>query len=257
MRIDSAPSSVSETRTKSQKPITDTNVEFGSIIRAVSHSFLIVVAILSIVIGLIHSHYPGQFDDQTAKFFGLAVLSLVIHQVTKFKGFGIEFEKRVEELEDAIVGLEKEVGPGSKAASQQAVVAENVQQTSAAPNTTGAADPEDPNKGQFGGKCEANGRKLTATIRPAAGPKSSRCRVTIRVLSTDPNRPLLGDVVLHLHPTFGRWSSYPLQAKDGVAEDTIVSYGAFTIGAETDNGKTRLELDLMNVRGGTDRFYEE
>lgn len=45
--------------------------------------------------------------------------------------------------------------------------------------------------------------------------------------------------------------------KGGIAEDKIVSYGAFTIGAETDNGQTRLELDLMDVPGGTRSFYEE
>lgn len=34
-----------------------------------------------------------------------------------------------------------------------------------------------------------------------------------------------------------------------------MSYEASTIGAEADEGKTRLELDLMDVPGGTKRFY--
>jgi hypothetical protein len=77
------------------------------------------------------------------------------------------------------------------------------------------------------------------------------------VVSTDPARPLAGDVVFHLHPTFGPFSRYTVKAKGGVAEDIFVSYGAFTVGAEADGGATCLELDLMDVEGGTGRFYEE
>jgi hypothetical protein len=111
--------------------------------------------------------------------------------------------------------------------------------------------------GPFGGRSEANGRKLLAQIRPDGGSHSSRCRVAIRVVSTDPSKPLTGKVKLYLHPTFGQWSSYEIDAIGGMAEDTIVSYGAFTIGAEADDGKTRLELDLIDVPGGTKRFYDE
>ncbi len=182
------------------------------------------------------------------------------HQITKFKGFGIEFEKDVRQLrenvksvETAAGDLEKGVGPGSKTAVTALSIPPFVTSTA-----TGAPPiyPEDPNKGQFGGQSEANGRRLTATIQPHAKSKSSRCQVNIKVVSTDPARPLTGKVKLYLHPTFGRWSSYEIEVKSGVAEDQIVSYGAFTIGAEADKGKTRLELDLMDVSGGTERFYE-
>ena len=94
-------------------------------------------------------------------------------------------------------------------------------------------------------------------IRPAAGPKSSRCKIRIRIESTDPARPLSGVVTLYLHPTFGEWARYDLDVAGGVAEDEITSYGAFTIGAVADDGATRLELDLSDVDGGTARFYEE
>jgi hypothetical protein len=153
--------------------------------------------------------------------------------------------------------LEKVVGPGSKSAIGRMPSASRALSSRPSPADAPRIDPSDPNRGQFGGKSEANGRKLLARIKPDAGPNSARCRVTIQVVSTDPERPLTGAVKLHLHPTFGQWSSYDLEAKGGIAEDEIVSYGAFTIGAEADGNQTRLELDLVHVPGGTKRFYEQ
>lgn len=216
---------------------------------------LFIVASISVVCGLLHAIFPERFDEKTAMFLAIAVAALVIHQVTKFKAFGIEFEKKVNQLEAAFSDLEKDVGPGSKSA-----VVPIATTPLGAVTITGrdarTVDPNDPNKGQFGGSSEANRRKLTASIERDAGPRSSRCRVNIKIVSTDPAQPLTGKVKLYLHPTFGRWSSYELDTRGGVAEDDIVSYGAFTIGAEADRGKTRLELDLMDIPGGTKRFYE-
>jgi hypothetical protein len=112
----------------------------------------------------------------------------------------------------------------------------------------------DPNKGQFGGAAEANARVLEATITPAAGPNSAGCNVLLRVRSTDPTKPLTGDVTFHLHPTFGKWARYTVPARGDKAEDTITSWGSFTVGAVADAG-TRLELDLASVSGGTPKFY--
>jgi hypothetical protein len=115
----------------------------------------------------------------------------------------------------------------------------------------------DPNKGQFGGAPKANSRVLEATITPAAGPNSAGCNVLILVRSTDPAKPLTGDVTFHLHPTFGKLARYTVPVKGGKAEDTITSWGSFTVGAVADNGDTRLELDLASVDGGTTKFYAQ
>jgi hypothetical protein len=224
---------------------------------------LFAVAAISVGCALLHSLYPNRFDEKTAMFLGVAVLALVIHQITKFKGFGIEVEKEVHQLkkdvrsfESAMGALEKEVGPGSKSAIASTTAALGMHEPAVDTDAL-FINPDDPNKGRFGGLPERNGRKLTATIEPISGPKSSRCRVKIRVVSTDSHKPLTGKVKLHLHPTFGQWQSYEIEAKGGVAEEIITSYGAFTIGAETDGGQTKLELDLVDVPGGTKGFYEE
>jgi hypothetical protein len=149
----------------------------------------------------------------------------------------------------------KGVGPGSKAAIAPAPQA--LPEPVASIVIKNDVDSNDPNKNQFGSSPVSNGRKLTASIQPIAGPRSSLCRVNIRIVSTDQSRPLEGPVKLFLHPTFGRGATYDVEVKDGVAQDTIDSYGAFTIGAQMDNGQTRLELDLMDVQGGTVQFYKE
>ena len=113
----------------------------------------------------------------------------------------------------------------------------------------------DPNKGEFGGAPAANDRVLEATITPAAGSDSAACKVRLCVRSTNPAKPLTGDVTFHLHPTFRQWKSYKVPVKGGVAEDTITSWGRFTVGAVADEGATSLELDLANVSGGTSKFY--
>ncbi|MFM9968380.1 MAG: pYEATS domain-containing protein [Burkholderiales bacterium] len=224
---------------------------------------LILIAGISVICALLRSFYPDRFDEKTAMFLVVAVVALMIHQITKFKGFGIEFEKKVDQLsedvksvEAAFGNLEKDLGPGSKTSVTPTAAATPVVAVTASPDAL-PLDADDPNKRQFGNSPAHNGRKLSATIKPLAGTMSSRCQVNISVVSTDPARPLVGKVKLHLHPTFGRWSTYDLDVKGGVAEDNIVSYGAFTIGVEADDGKTRLELDLMDMPGGTKRFYEE
>lgn len=211
------------------------------------------VAGASVLCALLRAAYPASFDETTAAFLVVAIVALVIQKIARFKGFGIEFEQLAEQVQNvqtAVGNLEKDVGPGSKAAVPPP--------DAAGPAVAAVApvNPEDPNKGQFGGSASANGRQLTATIHPLAGSRSSRCSVEFEVRSTDPARPLKGEVKFHLHPTFGRWSSYDVTVKNGVAGDEIVSYGAFTIGAVADDGQTRLELDLMDVSGGTKPFYD-
>lgn len=102
--------------------------------------------------------------------------------------------------------------------------------------------PDDPWAGQFGGKSEVEGRTLEATLQPVAA-RPGWMIVSLRVHSTDPRRPLTGDVQFYLHPTFTE-SKPIVRTEDGEAALTVLSWGAFTVGALADDGKVRLELDL-------------
>lgn len=105
--------------------------------------------------------------------------------------------------------------------------------------------PDDPQKGRFGEKPERNFRELKANVTKSHIPDFYQ--VEIWVESTDPQHPLDADVVFYLHDSFSP-SVYSIKTdefRNGKAlDDDILSYGAFTVGAITDNGKTMLELDL-------------
>ena len=105
--------------------------------------------------------------------------------------------------------------------------------------------PDDPQKNQWGAQPEANGRRLSATVDCLPG-QSEWFRVRLRVESTDPAHPLKGTVCFHLHPTF-RNTEPIVEVVRGVAEYVVVAWGAFTVGAEADDGQTKLELDLADL----------
>ena len=230
---------------------------------------LFVVAFLCVAAAVGHALAPTRVDKDTAMFLGLAIVAVTFGRITKFKAFGIEVEKEVQQIrrnlqdvESNMGALEKELGPGSK----QAVAVLAPASPPAAIKLSGEGVPkatarapyasDDPNKGQFGGSPERDGYRLTAKVTPLAGASSSRCRVKLVVMSTDPGKRLQDHVTFYLHPTFGQWARYEVEVKGNVAEDEITSYGAFTVGVETSDG-VRLELDLMDVQGGTQRFYQE
>jgi hypothetical protein len=60
---------------------------------------LFLVAVISIACAIARGFLKTVvIDEKTAMFLALGVVALVIHQITKFKGFGIEFEKAVEQI---------------------------------------------------------------------------------------------------------------------------------------------------------------
>ncbi|HJW94771.1 MAG TPA: SIR2 family protein [Thermoanaerobaculia bacterium] len=106
-------------------------------------------------------------------------------------------------------------------------------------------DPDDPQKGQWGGVASANGRKISAAVEEI---ESGWYKSTILVESTSKQKPLKGTVTFHVHPTFNP-SVRPVVVRNGKAKLVLESYGSYTVGALADNGATRLELNLAAVRG--------
>jgi hypothetical protein len=101
------------------------------------------------------------------------------------------------------------------------------------------SDPGDPQKGLWGGLSQAGNRELTASLRSIT---ADYFEITLEVHPTG-SEPLAGDVQFHLHPTFPK----PVQVVTpvgGKATLKVMAWGAFTVGAVTDNGRTKLELDL-------------
>lgn len=106
-----------------------------------------------------------------------------------------------------------------------------------------SVDPEDPQKGRWGGRSRVNDRELTATVREL---EPDWFEATITVRSTSPEKPLTGDVIFHVHPTI-RPTVRRASAVNNAASIKVQSYGAYTVGAQADSGKTQLELDLATL----------
>ena len=128
---------------------------------------------------------------------------------------------------------------------------------SALPTLPPISHPEDPQKGRFGGKAESNRRKLSAAVADSFVP--GFYKVTLSVKATDASHPLDSDVVFYLHDSFNP-SVYLIKPADFVGDVAsvagILSYGAFTVGAITDNGNTLLELDLAEDKSFPKEFRD-
>lgn len=111
--------------------------------------------------------------------------------------------------------------------------------------------PGDRQKKRFGEKAENNKRKLSATVgdKPANG----FYPFTLTVESTDAAHPLEGEVIFFLHDSFTP-SVETVDVTEGKATFGKWSYGAFTVGAVCDGGKTLLELDLAEDKSFPKEF---
>jgi len=113
---------------------------------------------------------------------------------------------------------------------------------------------DDPQKGRFGGKSENNERRLSAEVSGSSIPGFYNVKLIVE--STNPVNPITSDVIFYIHDSFSPsvFTYKPDEFQNGkVIEDEIISYGAFTVGVMTDNGKTMLELDLSK----DERFPKE
>ncbi len=113
---------------------------------------------------------------------------------------------------------------------------------------------DDPQKNQWGGKPESNGRKLSATVVKHDW-LPGLYKLTLIIKSTFVTNPLTGIVKFHLHPTFKN-ANPEIYVINGVAKLELIAWGAFTIGAEADNGKTKLELDLAKLPSVDSEFKQ-
>lgn len=114
------------------------------------------------------------------------------------------------------------------------------------------APANDPQKYQWGEKAESNGRKLSAVVSPVSW-NPDYFNVELKLVSTDPANALKGKVIFHLHPSF-RNSDPTVEVVNGIASINVLAWGAFTVGAEADDGETQLELDLAQLNSAPALF---
>jgi hypothetical protein len=122
-------------------------------------------------------------------------------------------------------------------------------------NTRPIVNPDDPEKGRWGGEVINNNRKVTAQVKPI-DKDEDWFKIILAVTSTDPvNDPLIGDVVFFLHDSFSN-SVEKVLPKNGKATLSLIAWGAFTVGICVE-GNTELEIDLAsNDVDAPDSFKE-
>ncbi|WBX95727.1 YEATS-associated helix-containing protein [Chryseobacterium gambrini] len=110
----------------------------------------------------------------------------------------------------------------------------------------------DPQKGRFGGQSSSNGRTLSVSYKKYFLP--GFLKLTIKVSADSNDNPLRDNVYLFLHDSFA--DSVVMYVGNGKKEiiHEVISYGAFTIGAVTDTGKTMLELDISEQENFPEDF---
>lgn len=196
-----------------------------------------------------------RLDNTTLVYFAVAGALLLLRNVKSlaFGDFKVELERvraiaeqaqgAARVAEDAVLfGALPQAVPQPLAAARSSTIEVS----------RGAAE-DDPWKGAFGGRAEANARRLTATVTPLPH-RPEWFSVELAVASTAPRKaPLTGTVRFFLHDTFSNPQPV-VPVQNGRAEISLLAWGAFTVGAVADDGSTRLELDLAELPGVPEPF---
>ncbi|MFO0800008.1 MAG: pYEATS domain-containing protein [Gemmataceae bacterium] len=202
------------------------------------------VALALALVGLGVARVAGatQADEKVLYFLAAAGLVLMLERVTEFTvgkdGVTAKLARQAYQLAQAnrkIVSGEAGGKPAGAVPAGDPLAAVDGR----------AVDPNDRNKGQFGGSPTANGWTVeVGGIKPLPG---ELCQFVVRVSRQAAGRPA-AEAILYLHDSF-RVPERRLAVGAGVASETIVAYGGFTLGVEVKDGQTpptRLELDLAN-----------
>jgi len=119
-----------------------------------------------------------------------------------------------------------------------------------------AVDPNDPQKGRWGGRSFNGMRRLRVEIGNVNECASGHLMQFTLVLEPLANAPALsGNVIFHLHPTFGSGMTRVVMSTPQDARLSLIAYGAFTVGVVADDGSA-LELDL-SVEMGFPQWFRE
>lgn len=126
------------------------------------------------------------------------------------------------------------------------------------PAASAVVDPDDPQKNRWGGIASVGGYELAATVDWARKESSEKLTTSdgrrLFAVKINVSGPALSGVVrFHLHPTVVPMVR-DVEAKAGRAELDLITWGAFTVGAELLSHNVKLELDLSEVRNAPARF---
>ncbi len=209
-------------------------------------------------------------DETTLLYLGVAGALLLLRDVKSlsFGSYRLEFERRVAQKIDGLAQRVEDTQAAALAARPSggarhlrlASASDLASAPSKDPRRAGGApEPgpreDDPWKEQFGGKPVNGTRELEADVKSLGS--GGFYRVRLRVRSREPERdPLRGTVQFFLHDSFEHDRPVVTVGPRGVAELALDAWGAFTVGALADDGRTKLELDLAELESAPREFRE-
>lgn len=196
----------------------------------------------------------ARLDSITLLYLGVAGALLLLRDVKSlaFGDYKVEFERVRQIAEEAQDKAEnaKSLALGTGGGGKKVVAGETEEISKMIETGT---IPNDPWKGQFG-KEVSNNRKLEARVLRILG-NSDLFSVELTVFSILPEQdPLQGVVQFYLHPTFKNDRPIIKVGANGIAELRVTAWGAFTVGAVADGGRTKLELDLAELEEAPAEF---
>jgi hypothetical protein len=128
------------------------------------------------------------------------------------------------------------------------------------PATSTLIDPDDPQKNRWGGKESDGGFTLSAIVTKARDESSETIRTadgrrlfSIQLTVNGSTPPLTGTVRYHLHPSFVP-AVCDIVAVNGLAQLSLIAWGAFTVGVELLDHNVKLELDLSLLPTAPEEF---
>jgi hypothetical protein len=258
-----------DTGSETNRPAIPRDVATGLVVIGIGVALCGVIRIVGLVV---LGKWDEAFNHESILWFLLAGVLVVLPWISKFKfdkDGSIEFElaaqrKEVAKVKQDLVATQQTAIGAMKTAnvlkSASGIVVQEDRFRTAVSRLGGISaltasvdgdsgepggDADDPLRGHWGGTAEANGWKLSCGRVRAITGSNDFFRVPLKLKAVDPaKKDHEGTVRFHLHPTFHP-DVEEVEIDKGHARLELLSYGAFTIGAEIDDG-TRLELNLAD-----------
>jgi hypothetical protein len=118
-------------------------------------------------------------------------------------------------------------------------------------------NPQDPQKGQWGGLPQNNGWEVTAEVEAVQGQDDwFNIFLVTKATAGSKKKRLTGTVIYYLHDTFTK-PIEKVRPSRGEAKLKLSAYGAFTVGVFIEKDGTVLELDLAELTDAPRRFREQ
>jgi hypothetical protein len=217
------------------------------------HVVCLLLAIIFLVGAGAHIRSNGdakeRFSTETLVWFLAAATMLLLPRIKSFSfgGYSAEFHDLKEEVKQAreLAMAANDIGrkiPENPLNPDKPLKTPDKMLDDATIKPDTDKEKNDPWKGKFGGLSKANGRHLSASVEPVTGEKDWFI-VRLLVEPTLTGKALDTPVYFYIHSDFPR-SRLVVLPQHSRAELRLRAWGAFTVGVLTDDGATRLELDL-------------